>query len=89
MQNSKVVAKEMPSIGLEEEIRSGGEWIRYQKMELRHDKMELRVYHFWHKIFCKIDQCGDHIEVLPKMVKCVLALSLSYADVGSPRALIR
>ena len=42
--------------------------------------MELRIDHFWDKIFCQIDEC-DHFEDLPKMVKCALALSHSNADV--------
>ena len=71
LQNCQVVAKEMPSIGSEKEIITGGKWVRYQEMELKQDEMELKEV----TIFCKIDEYGDHFKVLPKMVKCALALS--------------
>ena len=32
------------------------------------------------KVFTKKDNCGDQFEVLPKMVKCALALFHSNAD---------
>ena len=32
-------------------------------------------------MFTKIDNCGDQFEVLPKMVKCALALCHSNADI--------
>ena len=64
----------MPSTWPEEEIIAGGECVMYQEMELKQDDMELRVDHFWHKIFWKIVECGDHFELLPNLVKCALAL---------------
>ena len=43
--------------------------------------MKRRTDHFWHRIFNILDKCGDFFEVLPKMVKCALALCHSNADV--------
>ena len=37
--------------------------------------------HFLKKVFTKNDNCGDQFEVLPKVVKCALALCHSNADV--------
>ena len=56
----------MPRTGPEEEIIAGTKWDRYQEMELKQDKWNLRGDHFWHKIFCKIHEYGDHFEGLPK-----------------------
>ena len=44
-------------------------------------KWNLGIDHFLHKIFCKIDECGDHFETLAKKVKCSLVLDHSNADV--------
>ena len=50
-------------------------------MEQKQDEIGLRVYYFWHKIFCKIDDCGDHFEALCKVIKCAQTLVHSNADV--------
>ena len=44
-------------------------------------KLEVRVDHFWNKIFSKTDESGDKFIILPKMVKCALVLCPSNADV--------
>ena len=51
------------------------------EIEVKEEDFNLRVDHFWHKIFCSRDSSGDKFVVLPKMVKCVLALCHSNADV--------
>ena len=75
----------MPIIGPEEETLARDEWVRYQEMELKQGEIELRVDHFWHRIFCKIDECDDQFKVLPKMVKC--ALAHNHTDVDVERSL--
>ena len=35
----------------EEQITVGDEWLRYQEMDLTNEDMEVRVDHFWNKIF--------------------------------------
>ena len=81
LQNCKKVAKEIPSVRAEEQITVGDEWLRYQEMELINEDMEVRVDHFWNKIFRRTDASGDKFIILPKMVKCALALCHSNADV--------
>ena len=44
-------------------------------------KLEVRVDHFWNKVFSKTDESGDKFIILPKMVKCALVLCHSNADV--------
>ena len=34
--------KGMPTIGPEEEIIAGDQWVRYQEMELKQDEMQLK-----------------------------------------------
>ena len=81
LQHCKVIARAMPSIADEGEVKVGNEWIRYQKMELKDEKLELHIDHFWHRIFSKHDECADNFKALPKMAKCALVLSHSNADV--------
>ena len=50
-------------------------------MVLMNEDMEVRVDHFWNKIFWRTDVSGDKFIILPKMVKCTLALCHSNADV--------
>ena len=79
MQHCMVVAQNMPSLSEEEQITVGDEWAHYMKLEIK--KEDLRVDHFWRKVFGGIDSSGDKFVVLPKMVKCALALCHSNADV--------
>ena len=81
LQYCKVIPREMPRIEDEDKVKVGDEWIRYQEMELRDEELELCVDHFWHRIISKIDECRDNFKALPKMVKCVLVLRHSNADV--------
>ena len=60
----------MSSITAEEQITVGDEWLRYQERELMNEDMEVRVDHFWNKIFRRTDVSGDKFIILPKMVKC-------------------
>ena len=62
-------------------MKVGGEWIRYQEMNVTDDDQSLCVDHFLKEVFTKKDNCEDQFEVLPKMVKCTLALCNSNADV--------
>ena len=78
---TRKVAEEMPSIKKEEEILVGDEWVRYEQINLDEDDMEVRVDHFWNKMFRRSDGSGDRFELIPKMVKCALALCHSNADV--------
>ena len=71
----------MPCITGDEKVKVGDEWIRYQEIEINDDDIQGRIDHFWHRIFNIPDKCGDFFEVLPKMVKCALALCHSNADV--------
>ena len=59
----------------------GDEWAHYMEIEVKEEDFNLRVDHFWHKIFCSRDSSGDKFFVLPKMVKCALVLCHSNADV--------
>ena len=77
----KTVASAMPCITGDEKVKVGDEWIRYQEIEINDDDIQGRIDHFWHRIFNIPDKCGDFFEVLPKMVKCALALCHSNADV--------
>ena len=45
------------------------------------EDLQLKVDHFWHKVFTKADASGDQFSVLPKMIKCALALCHSNVDV--------
>ena len=81
LQYCKVIARAMPSIADEDEVKVGDEWIRYQEIQLKDEELELHVDHFWHRIFSKPDECGDNFTALPEMVKCALVLSHSNADV--------
>ena len=80
LQHCKVVASQMPCLGPQEEVIAGDEWIHYQELNMGED-LQLRVDHFWHKVFTKADASGDQFSVLPKMIKCALALCHSNADV--------
>ena len=71
----------MPCITGDEKVKVVNEWIRYQEIEIDDDDIQGCIYHFWHRIFNIPDKYGDFFEVLPKMVKCVLALCHSNADV--------
>ena len=62
-------------------MKVGDEWIKYREMNATEDEQSLCMDHFWKKVFTKKDNCGDHFEVWPKMVKCALALCHSNADV--------
>ena len=77
----KTVASAMPCITGDEKVKVGDEWIRYQEIEINDDDIQGRIDHFWHRIFNIPDKCGDFFEVLPKMVKCALALCHSNANV--------
>ena len=82
LQHCKVVASHMPSLQQQDEIIAGDEWIHYQEIDIGEEDLKLkRVDHFWHKVFTKGDGSGDCFVVLPKMVKCALALCHSIADV--------
>ena len=59
----------------------GDEWSHYMEVEIKEEDLSLRVDHFWRKVFGGIDSSGDKFVVLPKMVKCALALCHSSADV--------
>ena len=76
-----VVASLIPSIQPGEEMKVGDEWIRYKEMNVTEDDQGLHVDHFWNKVFTKKDNHGDQFEMLPKVVKCTLALCHSDADV--------
>ncbi len=80
LQNCKVVAQAMPSVQ-GEEVKIEGEWLRYQEMKLTKEDKEIRVDHFWQKMFKCADDSGESFAVLAKMVKCALALCHSNADV--------
>lgn len=75
------IAKELPSVTAAEAVRVGNEWVRYQEIDLTNEDLEVRVDHFWNKIFNKTDESGDNFIILPKMVKCALVLCHSNADV--------
>ena len=81
LQYCRKVAEAMPSIRCEEQIIVGDEWVRYTEINVDDDDMEVRVDHFWDKMFRRTDESGDRFEILPKMVKCALALCHSNADV--------
>lgn len=81
MQHCMVVARNMPNLSDEEQVMVGDEWAHYMEIEVKEEDFNLRVDHFWHKIFCSRDSSGDKFVVLPKMVKCALALCHSNADV--------
>ena len=51
------------------------------EVEIKEEDLSLRVDHFWRKVFGGIDSSGDKFVVLPKMVKCTLALCHSNVDV--------
>ena len=82
LQYCRVVASHMPNIQSGEEMKVGDELIRYQEMNVTDDNQSLCVDHFWKEVFTKKDNCEDQFDVLPKMVKCALALCNSSADVG-------
>lgn len=63
----------MPSIAAGDERRVGDEWLMYQEMDLKDEDVEVRVDHFWNKIFNRTHKSGDKFKFLPKMVKCALA----------------
>ena len=81
LQHCKVVASHMPSLQQQDEIIAGDEWIHYQEIDIGEEDLKLRVDHLWHKVFTKGDGSGDCFVVLPKMVKCALALCHSNAGV--------
>ena len=62
-QHCKVVASLEP----QEEVIAGDGWIHYQELNMGED-LQLRVDHFWHKVFTKADASGDQFSVLPKMI---------------------
>ena len=55
--------------------------MRYQEIDLTNEDLEVRVDHFWNKIFNKTDESGDSFIILSKMVKYALVLCHSNADV--------
>ena len=71
----------MPCLETQEEVIAGDECIHYQELNMGEEDLHLRVDHFWHKVFTKADASGDQFSVLPKMIKCALALCHSNADV--------
>ena len=71
----------MSGLSEEEQITVGDEWAHYMEVEIKEEDLSLRVDHFWRKVFGGIDSSGDMFVVLPKMVKCALALCHSNADV--------
>ena len=73
----------MASLSEEEQITVGDGWAHYMEVEIKEEDLNLRVDHFWRKVFGGIDSSGDKFVVLPKMVKCVLALCHSNIDVES------
>ena len=81
LQHCRVVASHMPSIQPGEEMKVGDDWIRYQERNVTEDDQSLHMDHLGKKVFTRKDNCGDQFEVLPKMVKCALALWHSKADV--------
>ena len=66
LQYCKVIARAMPNIADEDEVKVRDEWIRYQEMELKDEQLELCVDHFSHRIFNKCFECGDNFKALPK-----------------------
>ena len=80
LQHCKVVASQMPCLKPQEEVIVGDEWIHYQGLNVGED-LWLGVDHFWHEVFTKADASSDQFSVLPKMIKCALALCHSNADV--------
>ena len=64
----------MPSLSEEEQITG-------MEVEIKEEDLSLRVDHFWRKVFGGLDSSGDKFVVLPKMVKCALALCHSNANV--------
>ena len=81
MQHCMVVARNMPNLSDEEQVMVSDEWAHYMEIEVKEEDFNLRVDHFWHKIFCSRYSSGDKFVVLPKMVKCALVLCHSNADV--------
>ena len=73
----------MPSLSEEEQITMGDGWAHYMEVEIKDKDLSLRVDHFRRNVFGGIDSSGDKFVVLPKMVKCALALCHSNTDVGS------
>ena len=81
LQHCKVLASQMPSLQPQEEVVVGDEWIHYQELNVEERDLKLRVDQFWHKVFIMSDATGEKFSVLPKMIKCALALCHSNADV--------
>ena len=80
LQHCKVVPSHVPCLEPQVEAIAGDEWIHYQELNME-DDLQLRGDHFWCKVFTKVDASGDQFSVLPKMIKCALALCHSNADV--------
>ena len=81
LEHCMTIPKKLSSITGEEQVKVGDEWLRYQEMDVTNEDLEVRVDHFWNKIFSKTDESGDKFIILPKMVKCALVLCHSNADV--------
>ena len=81
MQHCTVVAKNMSNLLHKEQVMVGDKWAHYLEIEVKEEDFNLRVDHFWHKIFCSRDSSGDKFVLLSKMVKCALALCHSNANV--------
>ena len=71
----------MPCLVPQEQVIAGDEWIHCQEINVGEADLQLRVNHFWHEVFTKADTIDDQFSVLPKMIKCPLALCHSNADV--------
>ena len=70
----------MPSLQPQEEVVAGDEWI-HQELNVEEGDFKKRVDQFWHKVFITSDATGEKFSVLPKMIKCALALCHSNAGV--------
>ena len=71
----------MPSLQPQEEVVAGDERIHYQELNVEEEDLKLRVDQFSHKVFITSDATGEKFSVLPKMIKCALALCHLIADV--------
>ena len=54
MQHCMVVARKMPNLSDEEQVMVGDEWAHYMEIKVKEEDFNLRVDHFWHKIFLNL-----------------------------------
>ena len=46
LQHCRVIASELPSVQLEEEVAAGYEWVRYQEFEVTEDDVKFKINKF-------------------------------------------